>query len=99
MISTGIVDNTGRKQTRQISVFLLHRNQAVGGQKNGAVKRFKILILVPPRRTVVTHKMVVFLKGRVIVGRQHFTMRVYIHSASFGLFQQFFHVFQIVSGN
>ena len=99
MPGPGIIDNTGRKQSGQISIFLLDGNQAVGGQKNGAVKCFKILILVPPRRTIIAHEMTVFLKRRVIVGGQHFTMRVYIHTASFRLLEQLVHVFQIVPGN
>ncbi len=43
--------------------------------------------------------MIVFLEGRVIIGRQHFAVGVDIDACTVGLLQELFQVFQIVAGN
>ena len=75
------------------------RNDAVGCKQDYTVESFKISYLTPPCTTIVTHKVFVFFKCGIIIGREHFAVRIYIHSCSFGLFQQLFHVFQVVTAD
>ncbi len=60
---------------------------------------FEVLGLMPPRAAVVTHEVTVFLECGIIVCREHLAVGINVHAGTFGLFQQFFHVLQVVSAD
>ena len=71
-----------------VFVAVLWRNEAVGSEKNWAVKGFELFSLFPPGISIIACEMGVFFKRRIIMGRQHFGVSVYINSSIFGLFQK-----------
>ena len=56
-------------------------------------------MLLPPGSTVVAHEVVETAEGRIVVGRQHLTMRVDIYALPFALFEQHHEVVKIMSAN
>ncbi len=89
-------------RSRGIQSFLIpfiRRYNTVGGHKDWSVKTLKFFFLLPPCIAVITNKMMVFFKSRVIMCRQHFRMSINIHSGAFGLFEQHLHITQIMAGN
>jgi hypothetical protein len=84
--------HTGSKQPIKIGVVLFQGNKTVGGQQNRSVKRLEILVLMPPGASVISHKMIVFLKSRIVIGRQPLSVGIHIDTCVFNLPEQFFHV-------
>ncbi len=72
---------------------------AVRRHQNRAGKGREFLLLILPRPAVIPDQMLVLFQARIAVGRQHFAVRVDIDAHSFGLFQQFFEIKQVVAGN
>jgi len=97
VLRTGVADNSRGEKPVEVRVFLLHRDQAVGGEEDGPVEGLELLILVPPGAAVVPHEMAVFFEGWVVVGRQHFAVGVHIHAGTLGLLEEFFHVLEIMA--
>ena len=55
-----------------VNIAVLGRDDTVGGHENGAIEGIKLLLLLPPCITVVAKEIGVFLKSRIVMGRQHF---------------------------
>jgi len=85
LYGTGIGNHTSCKNPVQIGIFIFYGDNAVGGHEDGSIERLKIFILMPPGTTIIPLEMRIFFKGGVIIGRQHFTMSIDIHSGPFGL--------------
>ena len=82
--------NAARKtrHARRIQAVLIAffgRNDTVCGHQNRAVKTFKFFFLLPPRVAVVSDKVLVFFKSRIIVRRKHFRVGVNVNTGSFRL--------------
>ena len=78
-------------RTRGVQSILItrrRRHNAVGGHQNRTVKRREFLFLLPPRVAVISDKVRIFLKRRIVMRGQHFRVRVYIHARAFRLLQQ-----------
>ncbi len=80
-----------------VLVTVLWRYQAVGCHQNGPIEGFKLFILFPPCISIVAHKMLIFLKGGVIVSREHFPVGVHVNAGSLGLDKQLLHVLQVMA--
>ena len=65
----------------------------------GPLKVSNSSFLFPPGVAIVAGKVGVFLEERIVVGRQHFRVGVYIHAGALGLIQQHFQVLQVMAGN
>ena len=63
------------------------------------VETFKFFFLFPPGISIVSCQVLVFLQLRIVMCGKHFAVGIYIYSCTFGLFQQFFEVFQVVSAD
>ena len=63
------------------------RHDAVGGKQDRAVERTEFLRLFPPGVTVITRKVGILLKRRVIMGGEHFAVRIHIHAGALRLLQ------------
>jgi len=72
---------------------------AVRGHEDGAREGIEFLGLVLPRAAIVAHEVLVLLKPRVGQAGEHFTVGVYIDPLALGLFQQFFQILKIMTGN
>ncbi len=99
MLRAGVADNTRGEKPVEVRIFLLHRDQAVGGEEDGPVEGLELLVLMPPGTAVVSHKMAVFLEGGVVVGRQHFTVGVHIHTGTLGLLEELLHILEVMAGD
>ena len=75
------------------------RNDAVTGKQDRSVETFKLFFLFPPGISVVSCQMLVFFQLGLIMCGEHFTVSVNVYTCSFGLFQQFFEVFQIMAAD
>lgn len=62
------------------------------------MERFKFIFLFPPCIPIISHKVWIFFKSRVVVCRKHFRVCIDIYASSLSLFQQHFQVFQIMTG-
>ncbi|MNE25471.1 hypothetical protein D3C80_1188020 [compost metagenome] len=82
-----------------VFIAVLRRHDAVGRHQNRTVEAGKLLVLFPPGITVVADKVTVFLKGRIIVGRQHLAVCIHVHPGAFRLLQQLLHVLQVMSAD
>ena len=69
MCHAGVGDPAGGENPFLVGVF--HRNDAVGGEQDGAVEGRELLLLLPPGVVVVAHQVVVLLERRIVMGRQH----------------------------
>lgn len=74
-------------------------NDTVGRHHNCSVKCFKFAVLLPPGISVISYKMLIFLKCWIIVDSEYLTVRVHVHVGSFCLLQQFFQIVQVVAAN
>ena len=97
MCNAGIARHTRCKDP--VFVRILDGNNTVGCQENRAFEGREFRPLFPPGAPVVACKMGVLFKCGIRIGREHFTMGVYIHSGPFGLFQEFLHILEIVTGD
>ncbi len=88
-----------REKTIEVRVILSRRHEAVGSHEDRAVEGFKLLVLMPPRTSVVARKMLVFLEGGIVVSREHFAMGVYIDTRALSLLKKSLQVFQIVTAD
>jgi len=91
MFDIGIACHASGEDTILVTVF--HRSDAVGGHQDRTIKGLEFTVLSPPGIAVITDKMCVLFKSRVVVGRQHFTVGIDIHAGTISLFQQLFHIF------
>ena len=66
------------------------RYDAVGGEENRTIKSRKLCTLLPPRISVVAHKVLVFLESWIVVRRKHLAMGVDVYALPFRLFEQLF---------
>ena len=72
---------------------------AVCGHKDGAREGVEFLCLILPCAAVIADEMAVFFQRRIAMGGQHLPVRVNIDAQSLRLFEQFFEILQVVSGN
>ncbi len=84
---------------KPVLVAVLRRNNAVRCHKDRSVKAFKLFFLLPPGIAVVSGKIRVLLKRRIIMGRKHLAVCINVYSCSLRLFQKKLQVAQIMSGN
>ena len=63
------------------------------------MERLKLLLLSPPRITIVAHQVLVCLQLRIIMSRQHLAVSIDIDAYAFRLAQEIFDVTQVVSTN
>jgi len=68
-------------------LFAPWRNNTVCSKQNRPVEGLKFFHLLPPCVSVVAHEIVILFESRIVVGRKHFAMGVYIHACSFCLLQ------------
>ncbi|MNS58060.1 hypothetical protein D3C72_909660 [compost metagenome] len=87
------------RRINAILITVLRRNDTVGRHQDRAVKGFKFAILLPPGIAVIAYEMLIFLKCRIIVGRQHFAVRIHVYAGSFRLLEQLFHILQVVAAD
>ena len=73
------------------------RYDAVGGEENGTIESRELCTLLPPRISVVAHKVLIFLESRIVVRRKHLAMRVDVYALSFGLFEQLLQIFEVMT--
>ena len=74
-------------------------NDTVTGKQDRTVETFKFFFLFPPGISIVPRQVFVFLQLRIVMCGKHFAVGIYVYSRTFGLFQQFFEVFQVVSAD
>ena len=99
MAATRITGGVGRENLVAIRRVGCGWYDTVGGEDNRTVEGGKLLALLPPRITIVTCKVSVFLECRIIMSRQHLAVRVDIHTRTLGLAQQFLQIVQIMSAD
>ena len=75
------------------------RHDAVGGKDDRSMERLKLLLLSPPRITIVAHQVLVCLQLRIIMSRQHLAVGINVDAHAFRLAQEIFDVTQVVSTN
>ena len=73
------------RRIQAILIAFFGRNDTVCGHQNRAVKTFKFFFLLPPRIAVVSDKVLVLFKSRIIVRRKHFGVGVNVDARSFRL--------------
>ena len=95
--AAGIPCRAGGIQAVLITVF--RRNDTVGGHQDGPVEAFKFFLLLPPCISIVAYKVGIFLKGRIIVGRQHLRMGIDINPCPFRLLKQHLQVSKVMAGH
>ncbi len=88
MLRPWVAGHVGREEPVQISVVLFHGDEAVGGEQDGAVEGFELLVLVPPGTAVIALEMIILLEGRIIVGRQHLAVGVDVDARPLRLLEQ-----------
>ena len=59
----------------------------------------KFLLLVPPGVSVIAGEMGILFKSRIVMGRKHLGMGIYVHAGAFGLLQEHFQIPQVVAGD
>ncbi|MBA7558325.1 hypothetical protein ES705_51124 [subsurface metagenome] len=84
MFYSGKSHNTG--SVNPIFIRILRGNNTISGKENRAIKALNLFLLFPPGVPIIAYKMGILFKGRIIVGREHLTMSVYIYSAPLSLF-------------
>jgi len=80
-----------------VFIGIFRRYKTVGGQENRAIEGIKFFVLFVPSISVVADKIVILLKGRIVVGRKHFPVCINIHPGPFRLDEQLFEVLQIMA--
>ena len=80
MLATRETCGTGGPEA--IFITFCRRNNAVGRHQNRPVKFLEFLFLLPPGVSIVACKILILLKGRIVMRRQHLGMGVHIHTAS-----------------
>ena len=95
----GIARHACGKELVSVGVVLFQRHQAVGGHENGTVERFELLVLFPPGVAVISHEVIVFFKGGIIVCRKHFAVGIYVHPGAFGLFEKILHIPKVMAAD
>ena len=92
-----------RRAGREHAIFVggvrFRRHDAVCREQDRAVKFLEFLRLFPPRIAIIADQMRIFFERRIIMRRQHFAVRIDINARPGGLFQQFFHIFQVVAAD
>ncbi len=83
----------------EIGVVLFQGNEAVRGHQDRPVEGLELLVLLPPGVPIVPDEMAVLLERRVVIGRQHFAVRVDIHAGSLRLLEEFFHVAEVMAAD
>ena len=68
------------------------RHDAVGGKDDRSMERLKLLLLSPPRITIVAHQVLVCLQLRIIMSRQHLAVGINVDAHAFRLAQEVFDV-------
>ena len=96
MLAAGIPCRASGIQAVFITVF--RRDDTVGGHQDGSVEAFKFFLLLPPCISIVAYKVGIFLKGRIIVGRQHLRMGIVINPSPFRLLKQHLQVSKVMAG-
>ena len=81
-----------------VFIGILWRYDTVGRHQDRSMEGRKFFRLFPPCISVIADKMLILFKRRIIMGRQHFRMGIYIHAAVLCLLQKHFQIPQIVSG-
>ena len=97
MLAAGISGRISGKHAFFISGIGQRGNDAVGCEQDRTIERGKLLPLFPPGISIVSCKMCIFFKCRIVMCRKHFTVSIYVHATVFGLFQQFFQIMQVMS--
>ena len=82
-----------------VFIAVLRRHDAVGRHKDRSVEALKLFFLFPPCISIVADEVRILLESRIVVGRKHLGMGVYIYTGSLCLDQQHLKVAQIVAGN
>ena len=82
-----------------VLIAVLRRYDAVCGHEDRTVEGFELFLLLPPCISIVSGEVLVLLKERIVVRREHLGVGIDIHTASFSLVEKHFQIFQVVSGN
>ena len=90
-------DESGREYAGLVAG--LRSLNAVCGHKDGAREGVEFLCLILPCAAVIANEMAVLFQLRIAVGGQHLPVGVNIDAQSLRLFEQFFEILQVVSGN
>ena len=90
-------DNFRREDA--VDVRFTRRHEAVRREQESTGNAIEFFLLVLPSRAEVTFEVFVFLQFRISVSREHFTMRVNIDAFAFGLFEEKFQIFQVMTGD
>src|SRR5208283_2283060 len=79
-------------------LVLLRRDEAIGGEERGPVEALDVGALGPPGAAVVAVEVVVLLEEGIIMGGQHFPVRIDVDARSPGLLEKIVEVPEIVAG-
>ena len=88
-------DDGGGKYT--VAITLSYRHEAVCCEQDWCRNVVKFKLLVLPCSSEISFQMWIFLKLRVAVGRQHFTVCINVDARIVCLFQKQFQIVKIVS--
>ena len=98
MLDAGVGDDRGG--VHPVGVAGPQGHDAVGGEQDGRGDVLKLPLLVLPRGAEVALQVgVALLQLRVAVGGQHLRVGVHVDAFARSLFQQAFHIVEIVAGN
>ena len=75
-----------------VLIAVAGRHDTVGGHKDGAPESLEFLLLLPPGVPIIAREMGILFKGRIVMGRQHLRVGVYVYAGSRRLLQQHFQI-------
>ena len=75
-----------------VLIAVAGRHDTVGGHEDGAPEGLEFLLLLPPGVPVIAREMGILFKGRIVMGRQHLRVGVYVYAGSRRLLQQHFQI-------
>ena len=97
VLATGISGGVCSEHTFFIFSICQRGDDTVCCKQDRAIESSELFTLLPPGISIVAYEVGILLESRIIVSRKHFAMCVHVDSCTFGLLQQFFHIFQVVA--